>query len=74
MAEAGLHPRRADICPMTGVTPFSWTVDGFTIARVHEIGSTPCGHKDLFGPLGHVSPTAFEAHCSHPLHESAMAA
>ena len=31
-------------------------------------------HRRLFGPLGHVPPAAFEAHYSHQLHESAMAA
>ena len=31
-------------------------------------------HRRLFEPLGHVPPAAFEAHCDHPLHESAMAA
>ena len=31
-------------------------------------------HRCLFGPLGHVPPAAFEAHYSHQLHESAMAA
>ena len=31
-------------------------------------------HRRLFGPLGHVPPAAFEAHYSHQLRESAMAA
>ena len=34
MSEAGLHPRRAQICPVTGVAPFSWAVDGFTVATL----------------------------------------
>ena len=40
-----------------------------TLHRVHRYG-----HRRLFGPLGHVSLAQFDAHYSHPLHESAMAA